>query len=146
MPERARRASRALALPVTLAALIAAVALPVAGPGASAARPAGCVVLPVTPALKATLLRVHRATITVAGMKATGPVGQVYHGRCKAFYALASFNHRTPKVDLRAQDQPERFVRRAGGAWKDRGDTGGFLCDAAPRALLKLWGLQADCG
>jgi hypothetical protein len=140
MAERAR-APAALALLVALAALIAAVA----GPGASAARSAGCAVLPVTPALKAKLLRVHRATITVAGMKTSGPVGQVYHGRCKAFYALASFNHRTPKADLHAQDQPEHFVRRAGGAWRDRGDTGGYLCDAAPRALLTLWGLQEGC-
>jgi hypothetical protein len=128
---------------VALVALVAAVA--VASPGASAARSAGCVVLPVTPALKSTLLHVHRATITVAGMKTSGPVGQVYHGRCKAFYALASFNHKTPQLDLHRQDQPERFDRRAGGAWKDRGDTGGFVCEAAPQALLKLWGLFEGC-
>ncbi|MEA2224718.1 MAG: hypothetical protein QOH83_3094, partial [Solirubrobacteraceae bacterium] len=73
-------------------------------------------------------------------MKTSGPVGRVYYGRCpKAFYALASFNHTTPKVDFGVQDQPERFRRRLGGPWQDRGDTGGFVCEAAPKALLKLW-------
>lgn len=48
-------------------------------------------------------------------------------------------------MDFGSQDQPERCRRKVGGAWTDCGDTGGFLCEAAPKALLKLWQLDADC-
>jgi hypothetical protein len=94
--------------------------------------------------LRATLLHVHRGGLT--GSTTSGPVGRVYYGRCpKAFYALASFRHRTPQVDFGTQDQPERFRRLVGGRWQDRGDTGGFVCEAAPMALLRLWRLQQGC-
>jgi hypothetical protein len=116
------------------------------GASASFGGSSGCVTLPATPALRSTLLHVHRATITTQDMKTSGPVGRVYYGRCpKAFYALASFNHETPKVDFGIQDQPERFRRRLGGRWQDRGDTGGFVCEAAPKALLKLWNRVKGC-
>lgn len=132
---------------VVLAALAASALALAAGQGASASfnSSSGCVTLPVTAKLKSTLLRVHRATQN-ASTTTTGPFGRVYYGRCpKAFYALATFRHRTPQVDFGSQDQPERFQRRVGGAWTDRGDTGGFLCEAAPKALLKLWKLDESC-
>ncbi len=141
--------ARALLLVTMLAAAgaIAGAAATLAGPAAGAtSASAGCRVLPVTPALKATLLRVHRATIRSAGSTTTGPVGRVYYGRCpRAFYALASFRLKTPQLDFGTQDQPERFRRLVGRAWQDQGDTGGFVCEAAPKRLLALWGLQKDC-
>jgi len=129
------------------AAVAVAVAVAVASAApASAPASAGCRVLPVTPALKATLLRVRRANVRSAGSTTTGPVGRVYYERCpKAFYALASFRLKTPQVDFGTQDQPERFPRLVGRAWEDRGDTGGFVCEAAPEALLRLWRLQQGC-
>jgi hypothetical protein len=131
---------------VAVGLALVAIALSPGSSGASATSGTGaCIVLPVTPALKSTLLRVHRATQR-DGTKTTGPFGRIYYGRCaKAFYALASFRHRTAKIDFGAQDQPERFRRRVKGRWKDRGDTGGFVCEAAPRPLLKLWKLLKDC-
>jgi hypothetical protein len=135
-----------------IATALAALALAVAaaapgGEGASASfgGSSGCVTLPATPRLKSALLRAHRATQDDE-TRTTGPFGRVYYGRCpRAFYALATFHHRTPKVDFGAQDQPERLQRRIGGGWSDRGDTGGFVCEAAPRALLKLWRLLENC-
>jgi len=140
-----RRSCAWVALAAVGLALAVAGLLP-GSSGASATSGTGaCIVLPVTPALKATLLRVHRATQNV-DTKTTGPFGRVYYGRCaKAFYALASFHHKTPQVDFGAQDQPERLRRRVGGRWEDHGDTGGFVCEAAPKALLTLWKLQKDC-
>ncbi|HEX6390007.1 MAG TPA: hypothetical protein VFZ89_11180 [Solirubrobacteraceae bacterium] len=139
---------RALVLAVVLGAcaLAAPVAGVGAGPAASASAAATCRVLPVTAALKATLLRVRRAAITTPGATTSGPVGRVYYGRCpKAYYALASFRYKTPQLDFGTQDQPERFQRRVGGRWRDLGDTGGFVCEAAPKALLMLWRLQRGC-
>jgi len=139
---------RRLATAAALTALMAtAVALLPSGERASASfgGSSGCVTLPATAKLKVTLLRVHRATQS-AETKTTGPVGRVYYGRCpNAFYALATFHHRTPQVDFGGQDQPERLRRKVGGTWTDRGDTGGFVCEAAPKALLKLWNLLENC-
>ena len=78
-------------------------------------------------------------------VKVRGPRGRVYHGRCgKTRYALATFSHTFGDLFLGTQDQPERFRRKPGGRWRDRGDTGGVVCDGvAPRALVRLWGF--DC-
>jgi hypothetical protein len=128
-----------------LAVAVAAVVLVRQDASASFGGSSGCVTLRATPKLKSTLLRTHRATQDEK-TKTTGPFGRVYYGRCpRAFYALATFHHRTPRVDFGAQDQPERFYRRIGGGWTDRGDTGGFVCEAAPKALLKLWKLLENC-
>lgn len=139
-----RRALLACAIGTATAA-----ALALAGPGAAGASfgsSSGCVTLPVTSKLKSTLLRVHRAALDTGEIRTSGPFGRVYYGRCpKAFYALATFHHKTARLDFGAQDQPERFQRRVGGSWKDRGDTGGYVCAAAPRALLKLWNLVGSC-
>jgi hypothetical protein len=114
--------------------------------GASFGGSSGCVTLPATAKLKSALLRVHRATLDAAAIHTSGPFGRVYYGRCpKAFYALATFHHKTARVDFGGQDQPERFQRNVGADWKDRGDTGGYVCEAAPRALLKLWNLLSGC-
>jgi hypothetical protein len=146
MADALRRRSLAWAALAAAGLALAAAALVPGSSGASATSGTGaCIVLPVTTTLKSTLLRVHRAT-QPAATKTTGPFGRVYYGRCaKAFYALASFRHKTPQVDFGAQDQPERLRRRVGGTWEDRGDTGGFVCEAAPKALLKLWKLQQGC-
>ena len=129
-----------------LAAALLTLVVTSQGASASFGGSSGCVTLRATPALRSTLLRVHRATMTTKDMKTSGPVGRVYYGRCpNAFYALASFNHTTRKVDFGIQDQPERFRRRLGGPWQDRGDTGGFVCEAAPQALLKLWNRLKGC-
>lgn len=129
-------------------AAVAAIAIAGQGPaGASFGGSSGCVTLSASAKLKSTLLRVHRATLDAGEIRTTGPFGRVYYGRCpKAFYALATFHHKTAKVDFGGQDQPERLQRKVGGVWKDRGDTGGYVCEAAPRALLKLWNLLANCG
>ncbi len=139
---------RPIALAAGVAALAASALALVAGQGASANfnSSSGCVTLTAGAQTKSTLLRVHRATQN-GSTKTTGPFGRVYYGRCpKAFYALATFRHKTPAVDFGSQDQPERFQRKVGGAWRDRGDSGGFVCEAAPKALLKLWKLDANCG
>jgi hypothetical protein len=145
MAEAATRHVRwALLAGVLLALWVAAIASQ--GASASFGGSSGCVTLRAPPALRSTLLRVHRATLTRKDMKTSGPVGRVYYGRCpKAFYALAVFTHKTPKVDFGVQDQPERFRRSVGGPWQDRGDTGGFVCEAAPKALLKLWNRVKGC-
>ena len=102
-----------------------------------------CQVLHASHYTRAKLLAVHRAQMHRFGNagSATGPVGRVYVGRCgNLFYALASFNHRVGTTNFGLQDQPERFTRRPGGPWRDKGDTGGDVCNTAPKALIKKWG------
>ncbi|HEX8745459.1 MAG TPA: hypothetical protein VF712_20205 [Thermoleophilaceae bacterium] len=106
-------------------------------PGAASA--AECKNLKVTDQLKLDLRKAHER---LTDREFSGPKGRVYHGRCgTAYYALANFKD----AELGYQDQPERFTRRAGHRWKDRGDTGGPVCDTGvPRALLHRWGFS-DC-
>jgi hypothetical protein len=101
---------------------------------------ATCSKLPNTPQLRAELRAAH-ARLTDRPF--SGPrKNQIYVGRCgPRSYALASFKDR----DLGFQDQPERFTRRGSSQWKDRGDTGGDVCFAAPTALLRIWGLAGRC-
>ena len=121
------------AIPLLAAALAG---LPVGLASAPTASAATCRNLTASTAVKADLRAAHRR---VTSRPFTGPrAGSTYYGRCgRIYYALASFRDR----QLGYQDQPERFVRRAGGRWRDRGDTGGDVCDAAPRALLRIWRL-----
>jgi hypothetical protein len=107
----------------------------------SAPAPAAtCSKLPNTVQLRAQLRAAH-ARLTPRPF--SGPrKSQIYVGRCGTrSYALASFKDR----ELGFQDQPERFSRRGSGEWKDRGDTGGDVCFAAPKALLRSWGLADRC-
>ena len=106
-------------------------------PGAASA--ADCKNLKVTDDLKADLRKAHDR---ITEREFSGPKGRVYHGRCGTrYYALASFKD----PELGYQDQPEQFTRLSGHGWKDRGDTGGPVCDTAvPRALLRRWGFT-DC-
>lgn len=101
-----------------------------------------CKKLAVTPALKQTLLNVHVTTQRRFGnmQSISGPTGKVYYGRCSAGYALASFRHNGA-----LDDQPEHFRRSPGHGWRDLGDTGGDVCNTAPKALLKLWGFKKRC-
>jgi hypothetical protein len=117
-----------------LAVLAALVLVPARAPAAT------CSKLPNTAGLRADLRAAH-AKLTSRPF--TGPrKSTTYAGRCGTrSYALASFKDR----ELGFQDQPERFTRRGSGAWKDRGDTGGDVCSAAPRALLRIWGLAGRC-
>jgi hypothetical protein len=133
---------------IVLAAALAGLATPVAA-AASQPHSVVCETLKATPALKRSLLRTHLARLKAdkAPYTATnGPHGRVYYGRCRtSYYALAAFGHKLPDSAMFDQtDQPERFTRRAGGKWHDRGDTGGDLCGAAPVALVALWG--QECG
>lgn len=91
-------------------------------------------------ALRASFLRAHRS---LSPAQVRGPLrGSVYYARYGAFeWALATFS--VPRVGT--TDQPEVFRRRRGGAWVDRGDTGGSLC-AVPRAVVRLWGLEKVYG
>ena len=125
------RLARRLLVPAVLAALLL---VPARAPAAT------CLKLPNTPQLRADLRAAH-AKLTDRPF--SGPrKGATYVGRCGTMsYALASFKDR----ELGFGDQPERFTRRGSGAWKDRGDTGGDVCFAAPKALLRLWGLTSRC-
>ena len=101
------------------------------------ARKGGCVNLGATPAVKSTLLAVHRRFDPTA----TGPrPGSTYYGRCgSSYYALASFRHANTGYD----DQPEAFKRVS--AWRDLGDTGGPIednCGRVPRPLMAAWGFN----
>jgi hypothetical protein len=108
-----------------------------AAPGGAAA--AECKNLKVTASLKTDLREAHER---LTDREFSGPKGRVYYGRCgTTYYALASFKD----AELGYTDQPERFSRKAGRSWKDRGDTGGDVCAAAPAALLRRWGLDANC-
>jgi hypothetical protein len=125
---------RALRAIVLLAALASLLRVPTAAPAAT------CSKLPITAQLRAELRAAH-AKLTDRPF--TGPrKSRLYVGRCGTrSYALASFKDR----ELGFQDQPERFTRRGAGEWKDRGDTGGDVCFAAPKALLRIWGLADRC-
>ena len=119
-------------LPV--AVLVALLLVPTRAPAAT------CSKLPNTARLRADLRAAH-AKLTDRPF--SGPrKSETFAGRCGTrSYALASFKDR----ELGFQDQPERFTRRGSGAWKDRGDTGGDVCFAAPKALLRIWGLADRC-
>lgn len=119
-------------LPV--AVLVALLLVPARAPAAT------CSKLPNTARLRADLRAAH-AKLTDRPF--SGPrKSETFAGRCGTrSYALASFKDR----ELGFQDQPERFTRRGSGAWKDRGDTGGDVCFAAPKALLRIWGLADRC-
>ena len=106
-------------------------------PGAAGA--AECKNLKVTDTLKSDLRKAHER---LTDREFSGPKGRVYHGRCGTrYYALASFKD----AELGYQDQPEQLTRLAGHGWKDRGDTGGPVCDTrVPRELLHRWGFS-DC-
>jgi hypothetical protein len=101
---------------------------------------ATCSKLPNTARLRADLRAAH-AKLTDRPF--SGPRrSTTYAGRCGTrSYALASFKDR----ELGFGDQPERFTRRGSGTWKDRGDTGGDVCFAAPSALLRIWDLADRC-
>jgi hypothetical protein len=121
---------RTLSIRVALpcAALAAVCVLP--APAAAAE----CKNLKVTDGLKSDL---HDAHERLTDRPFSGPKQRTYYGRCGTTrYALASFKDK----ELGFQDQPERFNRRPGHAWRDRGDTGGDVCGTAPRALLRIWG------
>jgi hypothetical protein len=127
--------SVSLARRLLLVAVLAALLLvPARAPAAT------CLKLPNTAQLRADL-RVAHAKLTDRAF--SGPRrSTIFAGRCGTrSYALASFRDH----DLGFQDQPERFTRRGSGHWKDRGDTGGDICFAAPKALLRIWRLAARC-
>lgn len=85
--------------------------------------------------LRAAFLRAHRG---YERAEVRGPLRRtVRHARYRGIYwALASFS--VPK--LGTQDQPELFRRRIGYRWRDRGDTGGSLCEV-PRPVVVVWDL-----
>jgi hypothetical protein len=121
------------------AAALASAALTTAalGPVVLAGAAATCVNLKVDAATRRALIQAHDR---LTPRPFTGPrKGSVYYGRCGSTrYALASFRDRT----LGYQDQPERFRKRRGERWRDLGDTGGDVCRAAPRALIRIWALR----
>ena len=119
-----------------MAILVAALALAV---GAGGSRPHNLI---ATPQVKAALRAAHLRTVQPADRAGTrGPLrGQTYYGSYGTrFFALATFSH--PRVGT--TDQPEVFVRRAGGGWRDLGDTGGCIpTREVPAPLLRLWGFD----
>jgi hypothetical protein len=135
------------AIAVALLPLGAAGAQPGASPGAEAkTAQASCQALQPTRALRRTLRRVHVRTLLVGtdvSVRVRGPLGRVYYGRCGGTrYALASFWHVIGGTNFGTQDQPERFRRRAGRRWMDRGDTGGQVCGTFPAPLIAAWGFN----
>jgi hypothetical protein len=139
-----------LALTALAASAALAVSLPSAGAAATAHTAGGCRVLPTPASLGATLLRLHRVYMLhepdVRKPTITGPVGRVYLGICGSKrYALADFDAHYNGLYFGIQDQPERFIKPAGGAWQDIGDTGGPPCGSAPLALLEAWKIVRSC-
>jgi len=139
-----------LALTALAATAALAVSLPSAGAAATAHTAGGCRVLPTPASLGATLLRLHRVYMLhepdVHKPTITGPVGRVYLGICGSKrYALADFDAHYNGLYFGIQDQPERFIKPAGEAWQDIGNTGGPPCGSAPLALLKAWKIVHSC-
>lgn len=124
--------SRILAL-FALAASAAAIALAAITTAGTAATPA-CVNLTVDAGLKAALTQAHANRRDGAIAR-----GSVYYGRCgRTRYAIASFSKALA-------DQPEKFRKLPGRAWKDMGDGFEDGCDAGarapiPHALVMKWG------
>jgi hypothetical protein len=133
-----------------LALLVALVAVAAAATVPASASAASCHALHASKKLRHTLRSVHVQNLRKnvdKPFKVRGPIGRVYYGRCgTAFYALASFSQTIGGTFFGQQDQPERFRRKAGGRWRDRGDTGGDVCGnfVAPAELRRLWRLP--CG
>ncbi len=135
---------------LTLALIaVAALAAPLTVAGTANAS-STCTVLTAPPSLAVTLLRLHRTYMRhqplVRNPTISGPVGEVHLGRCgRTQYALADFNAHYNGINFGIQDQPERFAKAAGGAWKDLGNTGGDPCGTMPTALLKAWKVTRAC-
>jgi hypothetical protein len=148
-----RRAHSALVLAGAAATL--ALATSTAGPAAASPAPptraaVSCRALATPASLGATLLALHRAYMRhqpdVHKPKITGPVGHVYLGVCGSQrYALAAFDATYNGLYFGVTDQPERFVKPAGGGWRDIGNTGGAPCGSAPTALLVAWNIVRSC-
>jgi hypothetical protein len=139
-----------LALTALAATAALAVSLPSAGAAATAHTAGDCRVLATPHSLGATLLRLHRVYMRhqpdVRKPTITGPVGRVYVGICGSKrYALADFDAHYNGLYFGIQDQPERFIKPAGEAWQDIGNTGGPPCGSAPLALLKAWKIVHSC-
>ena len=124
------------------------------GPAAAVMAPAGaassCRALPTPASLGATLLALHRTYMLhqpdVHKPRITGPVGRVHLGVCGSErYALAVFDATYNGLYFGVTDQPERFVKPAGGGWRDIGNTGGPPCGSAPTALLVAWKIVRSC-
>ena len=130
MPSRLRT-HRPAALFVVTAALL------LAGPVGGAVSATN---LRATPAVKAALRAAHLRVVPKADRaRVKGPLpGSVYYARHRGReYALAVFSH--PRTGT--TDQPELFIRRTGGRWVDKGDTGGDVCSfgIVPKPVLDLW-------
>jgi hypothetical protein len=116
---------RALLLSLVLVVGVAAV------PPARAA--GSCRNLRIPAALRASLVKAHDRPVDGAIEK-----GSVYYGVCGSTrYAVAVFSKALA-------DQPEKFRKRPGQAWRDEGDGFENGCDAGarspiPKALVSLW-------
>ena len=101
--------------------------------------------LVATPKVKTALRATHLRTLPLSDRAATrGPLPRsTYYGSYGSRrYALATFSD--PRVGT--TDQPELFSKAPGGAWRDRGDTGGCLTKGIiPRALIRVWHLSSYC-
>jgi len=147
---RRRHAALVLASAAAALALLTAAAGPAAAVGAPARVATSCRVLATPASLGPTLLALHRTYMLhqpdVHKPKITGPVGRVYLGVCGLErYALADFDATYNGLYFGVQDQPERFVKPAGGGWRDIGNTGGEPCGSAPTALLEAWKIVRGC-
>lgn len=142
---------RGLAILLLLVATSLAGAISVASAGHLAANAAAaCKVLVAPGSLGKALLGLHRAyerhQPDVHNPRITGPVGRVRLGICGTTrYTLASFDARYNGLYFGIEDQPERFVARAGKGWRDIGNTGGNPCGSAPTALLVAWKIVRSC-
>lgn len=123
---------RHLALLALAAAVATALLISSAATGASAAP--SCRNLAVPSGLRAALTSAHARPRDGAIAR-----GSLYYGACgRTRYAIASFSKALA-------DQPEKFRKLPGRAWKDIGDGFEDGCSASarwpiPRALVRLWG------
>ncbi|MDO8186785.1 hypothetical protein Q5424_15355 [Conexibacter sp. JD483] len=124
---------RLLAL-LALATTVAAALLTASAATGSAASAPACRNLAVPSGLRAALTRAH-------DHPRDGAIGRgsLYYGSCGGTrYAIASFSKALA-------DQPEKFRKLPGKAWRDMGDGFEDGCAAGPRwpipkPLVRLWG------
>ncbi|MGK5558288.1 hypothetical protein ACSNOI_42485 [Actinomadura kijaniata] len=138
------------ALPLTAAVQGTASAAPLQS---AAARPGKAVNLKVTPTVRRALGDTFFKTYKRHHPRAkrshvVGPKG-VYYGKVvgrssatTVYYAVGEI--RVKGDPISGQDGPHIWRKNGRGAWRYLGDSGGSVCHAVPRVMLRAWHKKCD--